>query len=348
MEQARADRQFAPLLLMFVGFWILQFSLLTLDSALMAQHDSWQVLIRRLVATGVGIVLSAGIWKLQQNLSRKSLWLRILATVGLSLVAATIHAAANFPIFHLRATPATYLSVTLTWFWCYVSVTGLLLAVGYSFEIEQRERDLVRVRQLAHEAQIRALRYQISPHFMFNSLNSVAALICTRENATAERMVENLGDFYRATLTIDPQDDHMLEDEMHLQRLYLDIETLRYPSRIRYRMIIEPRALKAMVPSLILQPLTENVFRHAVAKSSHLIELLIEGRIEGDRLLLQVRNSSPVGSGGRTHGTRVGLKNVEDRLRARFGSAQHFAARQLDDGAFLVQLEFPAEFGGQP
>ena len=140
-----------------------------------------------------------------------------------------------------RATIVAYASSLMYWYWCYLAISGLLLSLIYSRELAQRERDLAMVEQLAQTAQIRALRYQINPHFMFNTLNSIAALICTEENATAERMVENLGEFFRASLAVDPQDDHPLEQEVHLQSLYLAIEQLRYPDRVHYKVKIDPR-----------------------------------------------------------------------------------------------------------
>ena len=343
------DPTFIPIMLFIIVFWTVQFILLTLQRKLMGEEDMWMMIMPRVLTTMVGVGISGGIWKVHQRQSGKPLWVRVLTAVGIPLIASFLHAAANFGIFQLflgnenwkRATMVSYAASLMYWYWCYVAISGLLLSLVYSRELAQRERDLARLEQLAHTAQIRALRYQINPHFMFNTLNSIAALICTGENATAERMVENLGEFFRASLAVDPQDDHSLEQELHLQKLYLAIEKLRYPDRVAYNFDIDPRANGALVPSLILQPLTENVFRHAVARSSAPIVLEIYASVEGANLLLKVRNSAPKSMRADLPGTGVGLNNVKERLRARFGDAQNFNVSQANDGAFMVRLEFP-------
>ncbi len=347
------DPSLVPIVLFIIALWIIQFVLLSVQRKLMGQIDPWMMLIPRLLTSCVGVVISVGIWKFLGLQAGKSLWLRVLTAVGVPLIACTIHAIANFTIFQIflgsenseRATVVAYASSLLYWYWCYLAISGLLLSLIYSRELAQRERDLARLEQLAHTAQIRALRYQINPHFMFNTLNSIAALICTGENATAEGMVENLGEFFRASLAVDPQDDHPLEEEVHLQNLYLAIEQLRYPDRVNYKLAIDPRANQALVPSLILQPLTENVFRHAVARSSAPVALEIDAAIEGETLVIEVSNSAPNGSKAVSPGTGVGLNNVRERLRARFGEAQEFLARRSDDGGFTVRLEIPLSFG---
>lgn len=347
------DPTFIPIALFIIVFWIVQFILLSVQRQLMGEDDPWMMLVPRFLTAFVGVVISLAIWKILQRQSGKVLWLRVLTAVGVPLIACFVHAAANFTIFEIflgnenlrRATIVSYAASMMYWYWCYVAISGLLLSLIYSRELAQRERDLALLEQLAHTAQIRALRYQINPHFMFNTLNSIAALICTGENATAERMVENLGEFFRASLAVDPQDDHSLEQEMHLQKLYLAIEQLRYPDRVTYNLDIDPIANDALVPSLILQPLTENVFRHAVARSAAPIDLEIHASIEGENLLLEVNNSAPKSAKADSPGTGVGLNNVKERLRARFGEAQKFLVRRSDDGAFTVRLEFPFTSG---
>ena len=347
------DPAIIPIVLFIIALWIVQFVLLSVQRKLMGEDDPWMMLVPRLLTSCVGVVISIAIWKILGLQAGKPLWLRVLSAVCLPLAACVTHAVANFTIFEIflgdenskRATIVAYASSLMYWYWCYLAISGLLLSLIYSRELAQRERDLAMVEQLAQTAQIRALRYQINPHFMFNTLNSIAALICTEENATAERMVENLGEFFRASLAVDPQDDHPLEQEVHLQSLYLAIEQLRYPDRVHYKLTIDPRANQALVPSLILQPLTENVFRHAVARSSNSIALEIDAAIEGDTLVLEVSNSAPKSSKADSPGTGVGLNNVRDRLRARFGEAQEFLTRRSDDGAFSVRLKIPLSFG---
>jgi two-component system, LytTR family, sensor kinase len=346
----RTRVDFVPALFI-VGVWSLQFISVTAQQLLMGESGASGFLAPRFLTACVGIAISAGILKVHEHQSGKPLIVRALTGLGLALAACPIHSAANFGIFQIflgdlnmrRATLESYLSATAFWFWCYFAISSLLLALVYSRELGEREREFAKLERLAQAAQIKALRYQINPHFMFNTLNSIAALVSTRQNETAEHMVESLGDFLRATLAIDPQEDHRLDAELDLQKLYLGIEQLRFPDRISTTFDIQPASAGALVPSLILQPLTENVIRHCVAVSSGRTELVISSRTEGDRLIIRLTNSPPEGQ-RRDRSTGVGLKNVGERLRARFGDSQRFDFGKLTDGCFQVELQVPLSF----
>jgi LytS/YehU family sensor histidine kinase len=267
---------------------------------------------------------------------------RLVAALLFALVACFVHSACNFLIFELfmakknweMLTLESYFGAVLTWFWCYAALSGLLLAFTYALELSTLQR-------VTHTAQIRALRYQLNPHFMFNTLNSIAALIARGDAATAEHMVENLGDFLRASLSLDPQEDIPLEREIHLQSLYLAIETLRFSDRLRVAIDIPDEAKPALVPSLITQPLAENAIRHAVANSTRPIDFRISARREGGRLLVSAHNSGPDGAGRAAKGTGIGLANVAERLRARYGLDCTFSAGHQPDGGFLVRFDIP-------
>lgn len=342
-------------LLFILAVWCLQFISVTAQQALMAENPLVPYLLPRLLTACVGMTISFGILKVHQQQAGRSLALRTLTAFLLAFVASPIHSAANFGIFQIffgqenerRATLESYLSAAAFWFWCYFAISCLLLALVYSRELREREREFAKLERLAQAAQLKALRYQINPHFMFNTLNSIAALVCTNQNDTAERMVEGLGEFLRATLAIDPHEDHALTAELDLQKLYLGIEQLRFPDRISIAFDIEPSSTRALVPSLILQPLTENVVKHCVAVGAGRTELVIASRVEGDRLCIRVTNSPPEGV-RRDRSTGVGLNNVEERLLARFGDSQRFAASKLPDGSFEVALEIPLSFEEAP
>jgi preprotein translocase subunit SecG len=347
---ARAPGDLVPALFI-VGVWSLQYMSVTAQQALMGEDPLAPYLLPRSFTECVGILLSVGILKVHRRQAGRRLVSRALTAFGVALLASPIHSAANLGIFQIfmgeenwrRATLGSYLSATTFWFWCYFAISCLLLALVYSRELREREREMAKLERLAQAAQIRALRYQINPHFMFNTLNSIAALVCTHQNQTAEQMVEGLGEFLRATLAIDPQEDHRLGDELDLQKLYLGIEKLRFPDRISIAFDIEPASTDALVPSLILQPLTENAIRHCVAVGSKRTELVISSTVADERLVIRLTNSPPEGL-RRDRSTGVGLKNVAERLRARFGDAQRFEFGKLADGSFQVELEIPLSF----
>ena len=233
----------------------------------------------------------------------------------------------------MRQTPAAaYALSTIGWFWSYLALTGLLLALTYQDQLVKREAHVRQLEQLANAAHLRALRYQVNPHFLFNALNSIAGLVSQGDNGTAEAMIEGMGEFFRAGLAINPLDDIPLQIEADLQKLYLDVEKLRFQERLEFSFILSDEARLSLVPSLILQPLMENVVKHAVANSSSRVEVLCEANVTGDRLSIRVANSAPDLGAASTPGTGVELKNVSDRLETRFGSDHSFSATTTADG----------------
>ena len=334
-------RRRGPIALVLV-FWTVQFSILTAARMLMESPDDSSFLLPRLCVTAVGILISLVIVEGLRRLIGRPLSTRLLAVLGFAILACLLHSAANFGIFQFfmpktnlqQFTLASWIMAVLSWFWNYAALSGLLLALTYALELNTLER-------VTHTAQIRALRYQLNPHFMFNTLNSIASLIGRGDNKIAETMVENLGDFLRASLSLDPQDDIPLDRELHLQSLYLDIETLRFGERLKVEIDAPEETRAALVPSLIIQPLAENVVRHAVANSTRPIHFTIEARREGGQLRLAARNSGPDGAANETRGTGIGLGNVAARLKARYGLDASFSAGRQADGGFAVVFTIP-------
>ncbi|MBU6266858.1 MAG: histidine kinase [Sphingomonadales bacterium] len=210
---------------------------------------------------------------------------------------------------------------------------------------ERREGDF---RRAAKAAELRSLRYQVNPHFLFNTLNSLSALVMTGRADDAERMIQTLSTFYRRTLAGDPTSDIALADEIALQRLYLEIEAVRFPDRLRTRIVV-PQALERMlVPGMILQPLIENSVKYAVALSQAPVTVTIEAREDSGMLELTVSDDGPGAAAGATRGSAVGcgigLGNVRDRLAARFGPAATLETGRRAQG-YRTVLRMPLETG---
>lgn len=227
-----------------------------------------------------------------------------------------------------------------------LSVAGLLfllaLAVHYlvlAFE-ETREADRQRIALQVHarDAELRALRAQLDPHFLYNCLNSIAAMT-TADSAGARRMCLLLGEFLRSTLHAGALDRIPLADELALADRFLSIEQVRFGSRLEIERRIDEGALAARVPPLFLQPLVENAVIHGIAGLlDGGIILLDVSRADG-RLVIVIENPcDPDLLTPMRHGT--GLTNVRDRLRALFGSAATMAAR-AHGGRFRVELNLP-------
>jgi LytS/YehU family sensor histidine kinase len=232
-----------------------------------------------------------------------------------------------------------FLYSLLYWFWFYFSWTTAYLALSYSITLQEQERHAAQLRVQAQEAQNRALRYQINPHFLFNTLNAIAALV--RDSpAKAEEMVVQLSDFFRRSLAINPMEDLTLAQEVDLQRLYLEIERTRFPDRLRFDVALESGSAQALVPALLLQPLVENAVKHGVARSEGSTCIRIRARLDGPVLEIVVENDAKAEGPG-SSGEKVGLRNVAERLRSRFGHEAILTTGDIAEGGFRNTLRIP-------
>ncbi|QSA97791.1 sensor histidine kinase [Methylococcus sp. EFPC2] len=219
----------------------------------------------------------------------------------------------------------------------------LFVAVLDNFEVLERERLLAIARKEALAAQMQALRYQINPHFLFNTLNSIAGLIEEGAATRAERMVLSLSTFMRTTLSLDPMHDVSLADEISLQEEYLEIERERFSDRMTFKIDIPDNVGNALVPSLILQPVIENAIKHGVGATSGPVEIVLSAYCNADRLRITVENDMPRDDAteNRSPGMGVGLRNVEERLRARFQEEAHFSAGCISPSRYRVAMDLP-------
>jgi signal transduction histidine kinase len=200
--------------------------------------------------------------------------------------------------------------------WC-----SLYLAMLAGEQARSAERREGAFRRAAKAAELRSLRYQVNPHFLFNTLNSLSALVLTGKTERAETMIQTISTFYRHSLADDPTSDVSLEDEFALQRLYLDIEAVRFPDRLLASYDLPADLAAAKVPGMILQPLVENSVKHAVAPSSGMVTITLAAREEYGRLVITVSDNGKASTGAamESRGHGIGLANVRERLEARFG-----------------------------
>ena len=233
----------------------------------------------------------------------------------------------------------------VVWLFFFTAWSAFYLAAQAQAEALGTRRRLAEAEAAAQQAQVRALRYQVNPHFLFNTLNSLSALVLANRSAEAEAMILRLSAFFRSSLTLDPTADVSLAEEIALQRHYLDIETVRFPKRLRVQIDIPADLQQAALPALLLQPLVENAIKYGVAATREKVLLRITATRDGDRLALTVTNRAD-GTPAKTqraphHGTGVGLTNVCERLRARFGDAATCDYGPLPDGGFEVRMTMP-------
>jgi LytS/YehU family sensor histidine kinase len=201
-----------------------------------------------------------------------------------------------------------------------------------------------RVRQaesLAQQAQLRALRYQLNPHFLFNALNATSTLVRDGNTSAATELIARLGGYLRTTLSEIDEAEAPLSREMEMAREYLEIERTRFGDRLSIHFDVDPATLRAYVPSLLLQPVIENAVRYGVAASLEGGAVRISARREGMNLRIEVANSD---SGTRfaepPKGFGIGLANTQLRLEALYGPKQSVECQQKEDG-FVVVLLLP-------
>jgi len=222
--------------------------------------------------------------------------------------------------------------------WC-----ALYLALVTGEKARAAERREGTYRRAAKAAELRSLRYQVNPHFLFNTLNSLSALVLTGKTQAAEKVIQTLSTFYRRSLADDPTADVPLREEFGLQRLYLDIEAVRFPRRLRAKYDLPAGLEDAKVPGMILQPLVENSVKHAVAPSSGTVTITLAAREEYGRLVITVSDDGRGGDGEvePRPGYGIGLVNVRERLSARFGDQASIASGTAPSGGYSTQLRIP-------
>jgi LytS/YehU family sensor histidine kinase len=229
----------------------------------------------------------------------------------------------------------------LVWLGYFLAWTGTYLALTYHWESQDHERRAILLVRTTREAQLAALRYQLNPHFLFNTLNSISSLVGEGRNADAETMLLNLATFIRSTLTDEPTGTISLREEIELQRLYLDIEQTRFGDRLNVEIDLPLELASVRVPALILQPLVENAIHHGVARSEAPMTIRIVAADCGDRVSLAVEDDGKAGPAESGNGTGLGLANVQARLRTHYdGDASLHAARRLE-GGYRAELAFP-------
>jgi LytS/YehU family sensor histidine kinase len=201
---------------------------------------------------------------------------------------------------------------------------------------------------MATAARLAALRYQLNPHFLFNTLNAVSSAVVNHRIEEAETMLSRLADFLRVTLAADPQAMIPLEDELETLQAYLAIEGERFRDRLGVRFVCPDRLLQALVPSFLLQPLVENSIKHGVSRTTRTVTLRVEAMQDGDDLVVIVEDD---GGGRATErpapGSGVGLENVRQRLEVLYGSRGALQATPRERG-YLAMIRLPLTLQSDP
>ncbi len=263
-------------------------------------------------------------------------------------------AGATETTFAQRFIGLSYIPATLLIGW-----SALYYAINFFLTVEEQADRLERLEAQATSAQLAMLRYQLNPHFLFNTLNSISTLVLLKQTEPANAMLTRLSAFLRHTLITEPGSQVTLEQEIETLQLYLGIERMRFEERLRTHFEIAEDALQALLPSMLLQPLIENAIKYAVSPQEEGARISLTARVRNDRLQLTVEDTGPgiFGAGGyatsqgdlltyaaaKSDSTGVGLPNIRSRLAQAYGDAHTFETRSGQGGGFTVFIEIPYE-----
>jgi two-component sensor histidine kinase len=248
-----------------------------------------------------------------------------------------------FPIFNepFGWTVQSVLTIFTGAIWYFLSSIILYFAVALGKEALDKERRLAEAQRLALDSQNRMLRYQINPHFLFNSLNALSSLVVYKESERADEMLQSLSSFLRYSLDKNPDDKVALREELDAQRQYLRIEQIRFGERLKFIENVAESLMDAQVPSLILQPLIENALKHGFRVMPEGACIVVEAEALGRTLRITVRDNGAAATGELKPG--VGLRNVRRRLEVIYGPAGQFEYHRREPRGFEVVLSLPLE-----
>ncbi|HEV2828063.1 MAG TPA: histidine kinase [Pyrinomonadaceae bacterium] len=302
------------------------------------------------------------LWASSRLPIERSNWIRsALLHLPLSIVLAVLLTALGRVLIWLRfaypaGKPLTLESITRFVIGNFSEAIGIYLLIAlasyaYSYYSRYREgrlRTLQLEAQLSH-AQLQALKMQLHPHFLFNTLHSISALL-NKDVEAARKMITRLGDFLRLTLENSGSQEVTLQQEMEFLSCYLEIERIRFQNRLVTHMDVSPQSLLAKVPNLILQPIVENAIRHGIAPRSTPGLLEIEAKQHDGTLRIQVRDNGPGLPKHRTSQNLIkkglGLANTETRLERLYGADHLFDLTNNPAGGLIVTLEIPFHTDG--
>jgi len=307
------------------------------------------------IISSIGIVLTLMLRALYRYMWNSHAGRRIAGILGASYIAAVLWMSCRAMIFHnligSEKKPydsgmgvLSYLSGTMTAFWVMLVWSGLYFGIKYYMLLQEEKQRGLKVAAMAHEAQLKMLRYQLNPHFLFNTLNAISTLILDKDTDLANTMVTRLSRFLRYTLDSDPMQRVTVAEEIEAIKLYLDIEKVRFDDRLRLHFEIENDAKSALVPSLLLQPLVENAIKYAVSQSVNGGSIGISAKIVENNLLLEVADNGPgldLKYGRIPKGGGVGVSNCRERLKELYGKKQSFRLSTTDPHGLTITMKIP-------
>lgn len=230
----------------------------------------------------------------------------------------------------------------------YIFICWSCLYFGIKFYqgMQEASQRALKASALAHESQLKMLRYQLNPHFLFNTLNAISTLVLEKKGERANEMVTRLSNFLRYSLDNDPMQKVTLEQEITTLKLYLGIEKVRFEERLEIDFQVDEAAEKALIPSLILQPLVENSIKYAIAKSEKGGTISLRAKVFANELLMELRDDGPgveLKNGELPCGRGVGVRNTQERLSELYNDKHSFTISNIEPRGLQISIRLPYE-----
>lgn len=352
-------------------FWIYQCSLWTfyfaLRNSLALIQDAFLAgMPPRIAGVAGGFLITYGMWRILRKQTTGGVWGQIKLMMIMAMIGALLNYQGHWLVCYWTDANLTkvidqygfwevylhrFATVYLWDVWVFVAWGGLYLGIDYYGRFQEEKLRAMEASALAQQSQLKMLRYQLNPHFMFNTLNALSALVLIKSTNRAERMIVGLSKFLRYSLDSDPLAKVPLYQELEALSLYVGIERERFGERLKLKEEIEPAAEGCLVPSLLLQPLVENALKYAIAPSKEGGTIRLAALLRNGELMLRVADtgpgiSRPVAELLQQPG--IGLSNTMARLERIYGSAARMEIANLKPKGLEIVITLPAQYQEPP
>ena len=319
------------------------------------------------VITIIAVVISFGLRYLYRACWDRPIWVQVMAFLGGSWAAGYLWMSARSFIYYRwieqgkdmqawaeKVGPhaveiyekISYLEGFFSGWTVMLAWSILYYAIKYYRIFQEVRESALKSAAMAHEAQLKMLRYQLNPHFLFNTLNAISTLVLEQQTELANRMVTRLSSFLRYSLDNDPMQKITLRQELAALQLYLDIEKVRFEDHLSLHVDISDEAQDALIPSLLLQPLVENAIKYGIARSEEGGHLRIAAKVFAGDLLIQLSDDGPgveLVDGAIPSANGVGLRNTRERLKELYGSEHSFRLSKTEPHGLTISIRIPFE-----
>lgn len=341
-------------------FWLLQISgwlgyalVQYMGSLMHEMREIWIAIV--LLGAYAGFLLTVPMRYIYRRIwDIHPLWQVVIVLFCSYIAAATwavIDNLTNWEIYKFGFRPTNllfYFQHSIAKFYIMLTWSGLYFVIKYYQLLQDAQQKSLAAAAMAHQSQLKMLRYQLNPHFLFNTLNAISTLILVNDNQSANQMMSKLSRFLRFSLDNDPIKRITLEQELNAAMLYLDIEKVRFGDRLDVQVSVSDTAKQALVPSLILQPLIENAIKYAIAKTEQTGRIEIAAERVNNNLHITVKDNGPEPfnpNAVKIRGSGVGLVNIRERLKALYDKDFHFSLAANSPTGCIASLRFPWHSG---